>query len=141
MLSDKTALFIYSIMIELHQGQSDEKVIVTLTELQTLNEPFFLFRFIHATTKAVVSIIKSSQEDESEYPERYNQFAFDTNNLFQNQLRGEWHYWVYEQASNSNIDPELSGALLENGKMYLYPPAGFEFEKYDQPVTYKAYNG
>lgn len=115
-------------------------MIVTLTELQTLNEPFFLFRFVHVITKNVVSIIKSSEDDESNYPERYNQFDIDTAVLFQDQPRGEWHYWAYEQSSDTNTDTEQAN-LLENGKMYLYPPEGFEFDKYDQPVTYKAYNG
>ncbi|MGN6416120.1 MAG: hypothetical protein ACTHMC_01420 [Pseudobacter sp.] len=128
-------------MLVLTQGQSAEKIIVTLTELQTLLEPYYLFQFIHVLTKNIVTVIRSLDEDESEYPERYNQFEINTAYVFTNQPRGEWHYWVYEQASETNTDPALSTALLETGKLLLQPSTEFGFDQYDKPVTYKTYNG
>lgn len=141
-VSNSLKVFIYRSMLELHIGQSGEKIIVTLTELQTLSEPYFLFRFTHVLTKNVVSLIKHYEtDDESDFPDRYNQFDIDTAVVFANQPIGEWQYEVYEQVSSSNTDPAAATGLLENGKLYLYPNAGFDYEIYDQPVTFKTYNG
>lgn len=127
-------------MLELHAGQSGEKIIVTLTELQTLNEPYYLLRFVHVLTKNVVSVIKAPADDESLHPSRYNQFDIDTAVLFLNQPPGEWHYRMYEQASSTNIDPALA-SLLENGKMLLYAASEFDYTIYDTPTTFKSYQG
>jgi hypothetical protein len=128
-------------MLVLTQGQSAEKIIVTLTELQTLPEPYYLFLFVHVLTKNEVTLIRSLDDDESVYPERYNQFEVNTATEFLNQPRGEWHYWVYEQSGSSNTDPENTTGLLENGKLLLRPSTEFGFDQYEEPVTYKAYNG
>ena len=127
-------------MLQLTQGQTDEKIVVTLTELSTLNDPYFLFVFTHVTTKAVVNIIVSDAQDESDYPERFNQFTIDTNALFNNQLTGEWLYTAYEQSSPTNT--ETTGLnVLENGKLRLYPSSQFSYTQYNSSTTYKAYNG
>jgi hypothetical protein len=128
-------------MLELNTGQSGEKIIVTLTELQTLDEPYYLFRFVHVVTKQVVSFIKGQIDDESDYPSRYNQFDIDTAVIFLNKPVGEWHYEVYEQPGAVNTDPVLATTLLEKGKMLLYAATPFEFETYNEPVTFKTYNG
>lgn len=128
-------------MIELNTGQSGEKIIVTLTELQTLDEPYYLFIFSHVVTKEVVKFIKGQIDDESDYPSRYNQFDINTGVVFNDKPAGEWHYQVYDQASSTNLNPALATTLLENGKMLLYPATPFEYTKYDEPVTYKTYNG
>lgn len=128
-------------MLELRLGNTNEEVVLTLTELKTLNEPNYLFKFVHTLTKNVVSFVKLNEDDESDYPERYNLFHFNASVLFLNQPPGEWLYSVYEQESDSNTDEELATGLLEQGKMLLYRAVDFEFEKYDEPVTYKTYNG
>jgi hypothetical protein len=125
-------------MIELHTGQSGEKIIVTLTELATLSSPHYLFVFKHVLTKQVVAFVAGA--DESTFPYRYNQFDIDTAVLFLDKPSGEWHYTAYEQVSNSNINPSLAlQPALEYGKMILYAETEFEYDMYDQPVTYKAY--
>lgn len=125
-------------MLELHSGQSGEKIIVTLTELATLDSPNYLFVFEHVTTKQVVAFVAGA--DESEFIYRYNQFDIDTDSLFADKPIGEWHYSAYEQESQSNIDPSLSlQPALEFGKMILYGETEFEFDMYNQPVTYKSY--
>jgi hypothetical protein len=128
-------------MLELNTGQSGEKIIVTLTELQTLDEPYYLFRFVHVVTKQVVSFIKGQIDDESDYPSRYNQFDVDTAVVFLNKPVGGWHYEAYEQPGAVNTDPALATTLLESGKMLLYAATAFEYEKYNEPVTFKTYNG
>lgn len=129
-------------MLQLTYGSASDKIIVTLNELKTLINPYYLFRFIHVETKQVVSLIRASNLDESLFPERYNQFSIATVTSFLNKPTGEWHYTVYEQASSSNTDPTLSTSLLELGKMRLLPAAEYELAgMYDNPTTFKAYNG
>jgi hypothetical protein len=124
-------------MLELHAGQSDEKIVVTLSELTTIDSPNYLFIFTHVLTKQSVAVVMGA--DESSFPYRYNQFTIDTATLFDGKPDGEWHYIAYEQASPSNTDPSLAGSIVEQGKMLLYAPAEFEYDMYNQPVTYKAY--
>lgn len=127
-------------MIELNISQSSEKIIVTLTELQTLNEPHYLFIFSHVTTKETVAVLYAPDDDESDYPSRYNQFDIDTATVFDGKPVGEWHYEAYEQESVTNVNPALATTLLESGKMLL-KTTELEYETYNEPVTYKAYNG
>lgn len=125
-------------MLELHSGQSGEKIIVTLTELAMLNAPNYLFVFEHVLTKQVAAFVVGA--DESDFTYRYNQFDIDTATLFADKPIGEWHYRAYEQISDSNTNPSLSiQPALEFGKMILYGETEFEFDMYNQPVTYKSY--
>jgi len=130
-------------MLELRLGNTADEVVVTLTELKSLNEPNYLFIFVHSLTKTTVAFVKLNSEDESDYPERYNKFTFNTSVLFLNKPPGEWLYSVYEQLSEDNIDPDNATGLLEQGKMLLNRTVAteFEFEKYEEPTSYKTYNG
>lgn len=129
-------------MIELTAGQSDQEVIVTLTELKTLDEPNWLFRFVHVGTGEVVSFVKLSADDFSDYPSRFNKFIVDTLTVFSGKPPGEWHYTVYEQASVVNTDPDLATGAVEYGKMYLLPAAEYATDMYDNsPRTFKMYQG
>lgn len=130
-------------MLELQAGQTGQKIIVTLNELQTLDEPNYLFRFVHVLTKQVISFIRGQADDESGYPSRYNQFDINTAVTFLNKPVGEWHYTVYEQVGAVNTDPDLATGLLESGKMLLYPAAinEFAYDMYEEPTTYKTYQG
>lgn len=127
-------------MLELVKGQVSEKIIVTLNELITLTAPYFLFVFTNVTTKDQVKFIKATAADESLYPYRYNKFDVNTQALFGQKPRGYWDYVVYEQSSAINTNPAGLNPV-EYGKLILYEEGGFEFEKYDAPVTYKAYDG
>lgn len=131
-------------MLELQKGQTSEKIILTLTELCSIDEPNFLFIFTHTLTKTEVAFVKLQSDDESDYPSRYNQFDINTSTLFgTGKPVGEWLYRVYEQASAVNIDPDNATALIESGKLILNraDADAFEYGKYDEPVTYKAYDG
>jgi hypothetical protein len=128
-------------VLSLHINQAAEDIVVTLNELVTISNPYYLFVFKHVTEKTIVSIIKNSADDESLFQYRYNQFELATSTLFANKPIGQWLYEVYQQSSSSNTDPELAEGLVENGKMNLYPATDFEYETYNEQSTYKAYNG
>lgn len=141
LLEQKSLFDTYGYMLEFKQNDTAVAIILTLTELVTLSAPNFLFFFTHVTTKDQVVFIKLDSEDESEYPQRYNQFTINPSELFAGKNSGEWHYAVYEQESASNLDPALAGAPVEYGKMILDRSVDFAFQIYQTPTTYKAYNG
>lgn len=125
-------------MLEFKQTDVTTDLILTLTELVSIDNPFYLFVFTHVLTKDIVAFIGT---DTSSFPGRYNQFTINPSVVFANKQPGEWHYKIYEQVSAVNLDPALSGAVLEYGKMILDRDPAFSFEMYEQPTTFKTYNG
>lgn len=128
-------------MLQFKQDNTAAVMILTLTEFVTLTAPYYLFVFTHVTTKSVVAFVKAEIDDQSDYPQRYNQFTIDASVVFANQRTGEWHYKVYEQASSTNTDPGLSGGLLEEGKLILDRSTEFAYVQYDSATSFKTYNG
>jgi hypothetical protein len=128
-------------MLQFKQNDTSAVMILTLTELASVSPLYYLFVFTHVTTKEVVAFVKSEADDESEYPQRYNQFTINAATVFANKQPGEWHYKVYEQESSSNTDPAEAGSVLEYGKLILDRTTDFEFTMYDQAQTFKTYNG
>lgn len=128
-------------MLEFKQSDTAATIIVTLTELVTIPNPFYLFVFYNVTTKDVVSLVLSAANDTSLYPKRYNSFVINPSVLFASHLPGEWHYTVYQQASAVNTDPLQAAGAIELGKMYLDRGTAFAYTKYDTPQSFKAYAG
>ena len=122
-------------MLHLQQGQTSEFIVLTLQENQTLTEDY-LYKFvcIHGTTKRNITFFKSSDDDLSTYPSRYNEFEIDTSVVFEDEPPGEWLYTVYE---TTNL--EVVTVPLEYGKMYLLEATEFEPTKYNEATTYTAY--
>ena len=112
-------------------------VYLTLTEKETLTSPNYLFRFVQRTTNDEIKFVKKSSDDLSQYKERYNLFSFDVDQLFCGQV-GEYHYYVYEQASASNLEVDLTGNLLEDGIMRLNedPEDTYSFTTYNPDNTF-----
>jgi hypothetical protein len=128
-------------MLQFKQDDTTAVMILTLTEFVTLAMPYYLFVFTHVETKRVVSLVKAPADDESGHPQRYNQFTIDAADVFEDQPTGEWHYKVYEQESSTNTDIDLTGDLLEDGKLILDRSTEFGYSQYNSETTYKAYNG
>jgi hypothetical protein len=128
-------------MLQFKQDNTAAVMILTLTEFVTLPTPYYLFVFTHVETKNAVALVKAEVEDESDYPQRYNQFTINAADVFEDQPTGEWHYKVYEQVSAVNINPALAGDILEYGKLYLDRSTEFAYAQYDSSTSYKAYNG
>jgi hypothetical protein len=127
-------------MIQLIKGQTKD-VIVTLTELTTLANVYYLFVFTHETTKAVINVIKNSSSDLSQFKYRYNKFTF-ASGLFTNASIGKYTYEVYEQLSSSNTNTTGLN-LIESGKMDLNVSATpvDVFNEYSAPTTFSTYAG
>lgn len=131
----------YLLLLQFKQSDTEAVLTLTLTEKVTVTDPYFLFVFTHVLTKQVVSFIKYSGNDESDFTTRYNQFTINPSVTFYGKPVGEWHYKIYEQASDDNTDVSATGAILEYGKMRLDRATEFAFTQYNEPQTFTAYNG
>lgn len=114
-------------MIHLYKGQTN-RVILTLTENQTLAFPNYLFVFINRSSNWVKSFVLSNDSDLSFFKERYNEFEIVTSTHFKRALAGQYTYEVYEQTSATNTDTTGLN-LLESGIMELH----------DEQVVYSQY--
>lgn len=123
-------------MIYLTKGQTSD-VIVTLTEKQTLSSPNYLFYFINRSDNDTVAFVKLNNTDTSAYKDRFNKFSINASAYFNNTLAGEWTYYIYEQASTSNVNPDLATSLLETGILRLDDSTTFEFTEYETNNTFK----
>lgn len=123
-------------MVNLTKGQASELIIMTLYEKQTLTENYeFRFVFVHTLTRQTVTFDKGPDDDQSTYPQRYNQFEIDTQSVFGTKPAGEWLYTVYEVDTETD---EIT-ATLEVGKMILKQSTDFDYEKYTTATSYTAY--
>lgn len=120
-------------------GQTSEEIVVTLNEKRTLTSGYYLFYFIHFTTKQIVTKIYNFTEDNSNYQDRFNLFDINTNVVFASKPTGQWLYRIYEQASSTNILP--TGTEVERGELLLNPAVDFSYTNYNEATTFKAYNG
>ena len=91
---------------------SNNKIVVTLREKQTLANPYFLFEFKSEVSMKVVTTI---MDDLSFFPERFNEFLLTetngtqiaTSGTIELTPEGMWTYRVFEQESDTNLDIEL----------------------------------
>ena len=117
-------------MINLTTG-TITNVRVTLTERTTIPSASYLFRFVQRATNREIRVVCRGTDDLSPYPSRYNLFAIDVDQIFCG-IVGEYQYYIYEQASASNTELDLTGALIEQGLARLNAQA-------DDQFTFKAY--
>ncbi len=103
-------------MLVLNKGVTST-IVVTLTEKQLLTTPNYLFVFTGRTTNTTVKFVLLNNADLSQYKDRYNKFSI-AHTLFTTAKVQDYIYNIYEQASNSNLDPTGLN-LLETGIMRL----------------------
>jgi hypothetical protein len=115
---------------------STSDIILTLKEKQTLATPNYLFRFVHRSTNVEVKFVLLNAADISAYKDRFNEFQIVVNTYFSNKESGEWEYFIYEQTSNSNVNPDDATGLLEVGIMRLNESSTFSFTKYQTSNTF-----
>jgi hypothetical protein len=92
---------------------SNNTMVMTLTEKSTLTNPYYLFNFVSDVTGVAVNFIAA---DLSSYTDRYNQFLITetsgttnfTSGTIELSPTGQWTYKVYEQTSSTNLNPLLA---------------------------------
>lgn len=116
-------------MIVLNLSSSSEKIIVTLTEKSTVENPTYLFTFTNVTTKS--DVVTFTSTDLSNYKNRFNEFEINTASVFANKNAGQWDYVVTEIETNT---------IVENGKMKLINATTIK-QGYEPTTTIKGYAG
>lgn len=122
-------------MIHIYKGQNNE-IIFTGLELATIVNPYYLFIFTSANEDEVKFVGTNVSTDA-----RYQKVNV-LNTVFNTKESGTWRYEVREQLSSTNVDPALSGSVVEMGFMYLHDAVVVAPVEYDlQDNEFKAYNG
>lgn len=123
-------------MILVNKGESNI-IDLTLSERVTLPIPIFLFRFINDITNAEFSCI---MDNISIFKDRYDRFEFIEGTTLTLNPTGFYHYYVYEQVSEVNLDYTLAGNLLEVGKLKVVSSSETQpITEFTSPNTYKAF--
>jgi len=113
---------------------------LTLKEKQTILDANFLMVFQSRTTNDKVKFVLVNSADQSLYQDRYNEFDVVVNTYFADVEEGWYTYTVYEQASPSNTNESLAGAIVETGLMFLSDGQDVTTTKYNNPTSYKVYD-
>jgi hypothetical protein len=122
-------------MLHVYKGQNND-LIFTGLELATIVNPYYLFIFTSSNEDEVIFVGTNISTDA-----RYQKINV-LNAVFNTKESGTWRYEVREQISSTNIDPALSGVVVEYGFMYLHDATIIEPVEYDlQDNEFKAYNG
>jgi hypothetical protein len=122
-------------MLHIYKGQ-DNNLIFTALELCTLTAPKYLFIFTGANDK-MIKFVGTNLSTDARY-----QKVLVLDKVFKNCDSGTWRYEIREQASTTNIDPLLSGAIVESGFMYLHDATTCGPDEYtDQCNEFKTYKG
>ena len=121
-------------MLHIYKGQNNY-IIFTADELTTIANPNYLFIFTSATD-IIVKFVGTSIVDYNRYQE-----MLILDKVFKNYEAGTWRYSIRQQVSSTNLDPLLSGAVVEQGFMYLHDVAECAATEYtDQCNEFKTYN-
>ncbi len=120
---------------------------LTLLEKTTIDDPFYLFEFINDYTNQKFYQIFTDVSVVGVARDRTNLFNIEVvpagagaNQIVLGNI-GIYKYNIYQQASNSNLDPALSGAIVQEGSMRLIDSdddVGVYVE-HEVEVTYKAH--
>ena len=99
-------------MLKLQRDQSST-LIVTVTELQTLTAPYWLFEFTHEQSFETVTCIL---DNISTGVARYDEFVLVDGVDLVFPYAGYYTYRIWEQESDTNLDPIQADNLCEEGR-------------------------
>jgi len=92
-------------------------MIVTVSELKTLANPYWLFEFIHEQSYETVYCILTNI---STGIPRYDEFVIVDGVDVTFPYAGFYTYKIYEQTNPTNLDPALATSLCEEGRAHVY---------------------
>ena len=112
-------------MINLNKN-SNNLVVLTLTEKSSLLNPYYLFSFTSTTNYN--NVINFTATDNSTYKSRYNRFnIIESGTTYTNLTggtinlnpNGMWDYTIYEQVSPINLAISGTTGIVEVGKVIV----------------------
>ena len=106
-------------MIYLEQGEIN-KVILTLSEVSTLVNPYYLFVFTNEMDTTSTPVLFTTL-DTSAYTERYNLFLIDEPTEL-TLTKGQYIYEVYESLVVPESIEDTTGIVIEEGRMVVSGP-------------------
>lgn len=121
-------------MLQIQRNQSST-LIVTVTEMQTLTAPFWLFEFTHQQSFESVTCIL---DNISTGIARYDEFVITDGVDVVFPYNGDYTYRIYEQDSDTNLDPIQAHRLCEEGLAHVYEDASANNE-YDTEIIHNIY--
>ena len=92
-------------------------IVLTLTEVSTLTNPYYLFVFQNEMNPESAPILFTSL-DISTYPERFNQFLLDEP-VDVELSKGQYSYSVYESLIPPITIEDTTGEVIEEGRMVV----------------------
>ena len=92
-------------------------IVLTLTEVSTLSNPYYLFVFQNEMNPESTPILFTSP-DISSYPERFNQFLLDEP-VDVELNKGQYSYSVYESLIPPTSIEDTTGEVIEEGRMVV----------------------
>ena len=110
-------------------------MIVTVTEMQTLAAPIWLFEFIHEQSFEVVTCIL---DNISLGIARYDEFVLTDGVDLVFPYAGYYTYRIYEQDSDTNLDPLQAHSVCEEGRAEVIEDSVAPNE-YDTEIIHNIY--
>lgn len=121
-------------MLKIQRNQTST-LIVTVTELQTLAAPFWLFEFTHQQSFETVTCIL---DNISMGIGRYDEFVITDGVDLVFPYNGDYTYRIWEQQSDTNLDPLQAHSLCEEGLAHVYEIASANNE-YETEIIHTIY--
>lgn len=125
-------------MLKLNIASDNDTIVVTFTELTTITNPWYLLVFKNISTNDEIVVLLNSYEDQSDYPDRYNQFTIDTASLFT--VDGQYLYTAYE-AENGDSTHYAGLNMVEQGRADIIKQGEVFGTNYEPVNNYKVYAG
>jgi hypothetical protein len=96
------------------------QIILTLTEVSNIPNPYYLFVFQNEMDKLSAPITFYTA-DSSAYPERFNQFLLDEP-VDLELVKGQYTYQIYESYTTPPTIANSTGGVIEEGRMVVSGP-------------------
>lgn len=107
---------------------------LTLSELKTIADPYYLFVAVNKGTANTVSFVLPREL--SEHTDRVDYFQFDVNEYFSSADAGEYQYTVYEQYSSTNTDIAETIGIVQSGLLMYTVPSAINVIQRDSKPTF-----
>lgn len=127
-------------MIIIDKQNTEQKILVTLTEKTTITQAYYLFVFDSVVIGETYKFVKSVNDDLSAYPNRWNEFEIDATDVFNGANLGQYQYTIYQQDNGTNLDP-ANLPKVEQGKAILKETETPIYSGLDVETQYKGYGG
>lgn len=108
---------------------------MTVTELTTVSPVYYLFEFEHEQSFLKYYCILANI---SLATERYDEFELIDGVDLTFDYDGYYTYRIYQQTSSTNLDPNLSDGIVEEGRAHVYV-IDSPSNEYNENITFNIY--